>query len=270
MSLVAYVQLPEGYRDRLVDVRLEAELASLQTAQVWADHLANHATVSPQTYDGVASRLRDRISSLERWAANAEDAGRRGVLEENRGLLGSAHKRLSELFFCRARIAEDREHWLERSRGALKEASMWYAQAFAGNLSAHWLGVQQLSLEAAVHGRISRPWQWQAAFQAACVACEASVDEVWAWGSRAELHLLAPYAGERRQVADAERALAELTRRVSHADRFPLESTARQLGRYASWWTAANGFFPGTEDLAADAARVSPVGSTRRGVRPAR
>jgi hypothetical protein len=36
-------------------------------------------------------------------------------------------------------------------------------------------------------------------------------------------------------------------------DTFPLESTARQLRRYIDWWTNANGFFPGTADLAAAA-----------------
>jgi hypothetical protein len=42
MSLVAYAQLPEGYQDRLLDVRLAADLASLETAQRWADHLVEH------------------------------------------------------------------------------------------------------------------------------------------------------------------------------------------------------------------------------------
>jgi hypothetical protein len=80
---------------------------------------------------------------------------------------------------------------------------------------------------------------------------------VWACGSRAELHLLAPYAGEGRQLQEADRALAELADRLPEGGSFPVESTARQLRRYASWWTAANGFFPGTEDLAADAEAVA-------------
>ena len=37
---------------------------------------------------------------------------------------------------------------------------------------------------------------------------------------------------------------------------FPLESTERQLRRYVDWWTAANGFFPGTSDLAAEAGNL--------------
>jgi CHAT domain-containing protein len=41
-GLVAYVQIPED-DDRLVKVGLEAEMASLSTAQLWSDHLTvNH------------------------------------------------------------------------------------------------------------------------------------------------------------------------------------------------------------------------------------
>jgi hypothetical protein len=257
MSLVAYVQLPEGYIDHLLDVRLQAELASLQTAQLWADHLARRPTGSAEVFEDVAGRLRDRIANLERWAAHAERMGRSDLLEENHGLLGSAHKRLAELYFCRAGTVEHPERSLERSRRELEKSRVWYARAFAGNFSAHWLGVQQLSLEAVLHGAISQPWQWHAALQAARVACETAPDEVWGCGSRAELHLLAPYAGEGRQLEEAERALSELADRRPEVDSFPVESTARQLRRYATWWTAPNGFFPGTDDLAADAELVA-------------
>ena len=47
-----------------------------------------------------------------------------------------------------------------------------------------------------------------------------------------------------------------LVHRQTDGDTFPLESTERQLRRYVQWWTTANGFFPGTSDLAGDAASL--------------
>lgn len=255
MSLVAYVQLPEGYDERLLDVGLETELAGLRTAQRWADGLTRNADAPSQLYDRVAERLRDRIASLQRWAKLAADTHRRNVVEENEGLLGSAHKRLAEILHHRGRFEDDRERWARESREALEQARRWYELGFKQNLSAHWHGVQELSLEAVLRGRISRPWQWHTAIEAAKTACGSST-ECWAAGSRAELHLLATYAGERRQLGEAVEALLDLERRVGHGDRFPLESTARQLERYVRWWTVGNGFFPGAQDLASEAKEV--------------
>ena len=255
MSLVAYVQLPEGYHDRLIDVRLEAELASLRTAQNWADELSRLPAPPPETYERVADRLRERIASLSRWVAQPENADRSAALDENRGLLGSAYKRLAELLFDRARLGDDPEGWKAESRVALEEAHGWYGRAFEQNLSAHWLGVQQLTLEVVLDGRIAKPWQWHAALAAAETAC-ASDHEYWACGSRAELHLLAPYAGQRRQIAEAVRALREMKQRVGPTNRFPIESTARQLARYTTWWTSDNGLFANQKDLVQDAGRL--------------
>ncbi len=130
-----------------------------------------------------------------------------------------------------------------------EEARRWYELGFKENQSAHWLGVQHLSLEAVLRGSIAQPWQWQAVLGAARTACE-SAKECWAAGTRAELHLLAPCAGQQPQLGEAVAALRDLEKRVGGGDRFPLESTARQLARYASWWTSAGGFFPGAKDLA--------------------
>ncbi|MBP1647707.1 MAG: hypothetical protein H6Q30_1152 [Bacteroidetes bacterium] len=253
MSLVAYVQLPEGYADRLVDVRLEAELATLKNVQQWADYLSGQATARPDQYESVASRLGGCIASLLKWVEQPENIQRRDALVENRGLLGSAHKRLAELLFCRAKLDAELGRWENESRAALQKAWSWYERAFRENLSSHWVGVQQLSLEAVLHGKIERPWQWHTAIEASRTAC-ADVKEFWACGSLAELHLLAPYAGEQKQLAEAVEALLDLRARVREP--FPLESTARQLDRYAWWWTASNGFFPGAPDLAVDVKKV--------------
>jgi hypothetical protein len=251
MSLVGYVQLPQGYADRLVDARLEAELASLRTAQALAEDLPN-----AQAYDAVAKRLRARIASLESWVRLSENVSRKAALDENRGLIGSAYKRLAELLFKRSQLGDDQERWSSESREALEEARRWYEAGFESNLSAHWLGVQALSLAAVLDGTIGNSWQWDAALFAAEAACAQNPDEYWACGSRAELHLLASYAGRGKRVADARRAIEDLKKRLGTADPWPLESTRRQLERYTSWWTAENGFFPEGQALAEDAAEV--------------
>jgi hypothetical protein len=74
---------------------------------------------------------------------------------------------LAILYFRRARLDDDRQAWLDRSRAALAEASKWYAKAFADNLSAHWVGVQELSLDAVAHGMIRAPWRWHAGMHGA-------------------------------------------------------------------------------------------------------
>ena len=50
-----------------------------------------------------------------------------------------------------------------------------------------------------------------------------------------------------------------LVQQQPDGDRFPLESTERQLHRYVDWWTTANSFFPNTTDLAVEAGKLIQV-----------
>jgi hypothetical protein len=254
LSLVAYVQLPEGYQDQLVDVRLKAELASLETAQRWADHLVEQG-LGPEKYETVADRLQERIDQLEAWSQQPVIAARPDVRDETRGLRASAYKRLAELLARRAALDADPVAWTQRSREALEKARDCYAAAYAENLSAHWIGVQQLSLEAVLDGEIAEPWRWHAVLRAAETASNAQ-DEYWACGTRAELHLLAPYAHQDRQMDEVAAALADLLERAPKDDPFPVHATERQLRRYIDWWTAARAYFPNAEDLVDDATRA--------------
>lgn len=256
-SLVGYVRLPEGYADHLLDVRLESALASLKTIQGWSDSLVNQDGRDAALFEGAAAQLQQRIERLLEFLGESEQTTRRGVFEENLGLLGSAEKRLAEVCFARGRLGEG-AHWQQLMREALLRSRDWYRQAYRGNLSHHWTGVQQLSLEAALEGRITNPGHWHAAKAAAEIDREHGKPgaAIWALGSLAELYLLAPLAGQ-SPPADAAGAtvsqMKALVRAQPRGDTFPLESTARQFRRYVGWWTSAHGFFPGRGDLAAEA-----------------
>jgi len=259
-SLVGYVRLPEGYAEHLLDVRLESVLASLKTIQGWSDHLLTQAGNEAAPFEQVAAQLQDRIGGLLGFLQESEATGRRGVFEENLGLLGSAEKRLAEVCFARSRLG-DGAQWKQRAGEALQRSRDWYRQAYCRNLSHHWTGVQQLALEALLDGRIANPHQWHAAVAAAEIdrSSANAKDTIWALGSLAEAYLLAPLAGESPPADSAAKALAEMKALVKSQpvrDTFPLESTARQFRRYVDWWTNANGFFPGTADLAAAAGEL--------------
>ena len=228
-SLVAYVQLPEDYQDRLYEVAMQAEMASLRTAQLWSDRLVNEGITDPAAFETVAEQLRSRIASLTRYVGAGEAAPAEAARLENFGILGSAQKRYAELSFHR----DDPEG----ARVALREARRWYLRGFTTSLSHHWHGVQALSIEAALTGRIERPGQWYAAVEAA----EAD-DDIWVPGSLAELYLLAPLAGLPSALPQAEHQLAELVRRAEGP--VPIDSTRRQLDRYVRWWTRRHGYFP--------------------------
>lgn len=259
-SLVGYVRLPEGYGDHLLDVRLESALASLKTMQSWSDSLVKGGNQDTAHFDHVADQLQERIHALVRFREESEKTSRRGVFEENLGLLGSAEKRLAEVCFARSRLGDDTQ-WKRLMSEALQRSRDWYRQGYRHNLSHHWTGVQQLSLEAVLDGRLANPRHWHAAVVAAEVDREKPDprEVIWALGSLAELYLLAPLAGQSLPVDSAKGALAEMKVLVQAqlgGDTFPLESTKRQFQRYIEWWTSPNGFFPDTSDLAAEARKL--------------
>jgi hypothetical protein len=184
------------------------------------------------------------------------------VLEENLGLLGSAEKRLAEVQFKLWQI-EGAEADRAAEMQALQRSLAHYRRSFRQNLSHHWTGVQMLSLEAAMKGRIAEPKYWYAAIAAAETALENEA-EYWAAGSLLELQLLAAFAGGpvgSEAAKEQARTLAERVPADPEAGAqlpFPIESTLRQLRRFGSWWTKANGFFPGpASELGPVAAEVS-------------
>lgn len=258
-SLVAYVQLPEDYVDRQVEVGLKAELASLRTGQLWSDHIVNNNVRDPGALEKVADRLQERISNLKAFQLRHASRMSASARDENLGLLGSAEKRLAELYFRGAMLGNDRAMWMSRSEQALVEARGWYGKAFVKNLSHHWSGVQALALEAVLTGHLSRVGHWYAAKEAA----EADFDDPenrekwWAAGSLAELFLLGRLAGVAGLLDEAKSRLGDLIATANEANyAFPIESTERQLKRYTTWWTKENGYFGDAPDLSAEAEQL--------------
>ena len=258
-SVVAYVRLPEGYAEHLPAVRLEAVLTSLKAVQSWSDDLIKSDTVDPARFERLADMLRGNLKRLESFL-DGPDKLPPGVREENLGLLGSAEKRLAELYFeCGQRSVGD--GWKQPMLEALERSRTWYRKGFDSNLSHHWTGVQFLSLEAVLSGKVQDPNRWSAAVLAAQLSAQKD-GEIWAWGSLAELYLIASAAGLGFQMDRAERAILELKDRVAkpgNGDRFPLESMARQLRRYSGWWTAAHGFVAVDPELSSRAAQLADI-----------
>lgn len=267
MSLVGYVRLPpEGYADHLAEFGLRLELQLLQAAQVRADLLAREHV----TRDEFAALERDLYRRLESLAGRqARLANRRDLIDECCGLRASAYKRLAELLFERGRRFEDRraDDW-QASKRALHDALSAYRTAYEANLQSHWLGVQQLSLEVVLNGRLACADDWTLVARSARLARDANRNDgaldYWSCGTLTELALLAPYAGRPRDVAAARAAAALLVERARVAgDQFAVASTRRQIDRYVRWWTTAHGFFPAgggpAGDLSSDAREVLHV-----------
>jgi hypothetical protein len=257
LSLVGYVRLPpEGYAEHLDVVGLKMELRMLEAAQSQADRLSRDGG-SRAAFADVEARLQARLDSLQDRKARLSH--RTALLEECLGLEASAYKRLAELLFQSGRHnADAREDDWRRSRDSLTASLDRYRSAYESNLQSHWLGVQRLSLEAVLAGAASLPGDWLFTRRAAEIAADRRVrGAYWSHGTLAELFLLAPCAGQPR---DLERAKAALTRLMAGAraadDAFAIESTRRQLRRYVQWWTNAHGYFPGRDDLSRDAEQL--------------
>ena len=273
VSMVAYVWLPAGYSDYLLDVRLKNQLAALETASKHANYLLDNNITDGAEYDQVTDRLQRRIKRLEDLLEEHKAVDRRRkneIIQENAGLLGSAYKRLAELLANRANVDPNGPaRWREESRVALTKARDVYQQGFRQNPAHHWTGVQYLALDAVLTGSISSLADWYACYVAATAQRDNSEtsesDRVWALGSVMELCLLGPLnpalafpvAGDAAALTDlSQRVRAEKNKKI-FPNTFPIDSTHRQLTRYASWWTKANSFFSAREsDLSGEAKKL--------------
>ena len=158
LSLVAYVRLPpEGYAAYLEEVGLQAELGLLDAAQARADALIKSGGDLP-LFDDVERLVRDRLQTL---SSRRMTLTRKELADESCGLEASAYKRLAELLFLRGlkHPAQRAADW-PASRQALQESLDAYRAAYEINLGNHWLGMQQMTLEAVLTGRVARADDW--------------------------------------------------------------------------------------------------------------
>ncbi len=247
LSMVAYVQLPERYSDLRLETTLQAEIGMLETASRWAGALERIGNPDPSLVQRTENALQKRIQSLQRLRERHRTVELKpSVQEQMIGLLASAHKRLAQFLFDRGA--------LEESIDILRKSRDHYRDAYRGNFTQHWTGVQWLSLEAVLNGIIERPFYWEEFRNVAKAELEERESEFWACGTVAELCLLAPLAGKGSKIEEGIETLELMKKRVPPDDPFPIEATRRQLRRYTKWWTRANGFFKDRDsDLKEDA-----------------
>jgi len=118
--------------------------------------------------------------------------------------------------------------------------------------------MQQLALDAALNGVVSRPADYAIVERAAEIATDS--EAYWAYGTLTELALLAPKAGRPRDLDRAKQNAAKLVESADKAGQtYPIQSTRRQINRYVRWWTNPNGFFPDGQDLGEDSREIVAV-----------
>jgi CHAT domain-containing protein len=244
LSMVSYVRLPEGYADRLAETVLRTELALLKAVQNEIDALILEPDES--RIAGAEARLNERIGSLEQQLQDIP-ADEIALRQECEGLLASAHKRLAEMYFGCGRP--------ELSRPQLELALEHYRTGFRLDIHNHWLGAQQLALEAVLEGKFAKPEHWAAVMLGAQFDVESNPKEYWALGTIAEMQLLRHLAGHPADPDAVSQALATLRERAGE-EQFAIESTRRQFARYAGWWTCDNAFFPNCTDLRRQATEI--------------
>ena len=244
-ALVGYVQLEPGFEESHTDLQLRAALQRLRALSKAAERAAANLAA-----DTDHSRLWATLTAIRTLLDDLADRACSPSQEaERRGLLASSLKREAEAWYRLEQASEGAQADEARTRGreALEEMRTAYRRAANLSRDDHWTWTQSLACELLATGsgeRRARDWvtAWSAASDAVEKgteqACPAGlVNAAWAHGSLAELALLGPSHGQPEGEAEALQHLDEL-RRLSDALGAPylVESTARQLARYATWW----------------------------------
>jgi hypothetical protein len=269
LSLVGYVRLPpEGYAAYLDEVGLRVELRLLEAAYARADRLSAAGGGERSAFASAEQDVRARLQSLK--ARKQRLANRKDLLDECCGLEASAYKRLAELLFIRGlQHPGQRDADWAASREALTASLDAYRTSYESDLRSHWLGVQQLALDAVLN-RQSHADDWAMVQRSAETARDVAIrkgpdvpqgqEAYWAYGTLTELALLDPAPDRKRNIDRAKTFAAQLVASAQKAgETFPIQSTRRQLNRYVRWWTREHGFFASGEDLSAGAGEILAV-----------
>ena len=241
ISLVSYIRLPEGYNDYLYKVTLSLEMQKMKSAKNKTDALLLKAEIEDDDFAGVKFDLTTSIAALEKkFKEIEEDPKYQNEALENLGLLGSAYKRLAELyFFMRFRKKKDT---IADEKDALQKALQYYKKASQRNLSHHWSVVQYISLDIILNKELSDADYWYTARSAANLAIADNKDDVYAYGSLLELFFLdaSPEEHNEALINKTLTGMIDACNKVQQGT-YSLETTWSQLNRYKTWWIPANG-----------------------------
>jgi hypothetical protein len=242
ISLVSYIRLPEGYKDYLYKVVLSLEMQNLKSAKGKADALLLKNEVTDDDVIEVITSLKNSIAALEKkLKVIKSDPRYQNETLENLGLLGSAFKRLAELYFIMRQLKKIET--TEDEKKALSQSLEYYKKASDTNLSHHWSLVQYISLDIVLNKQLSDEDYWFTARKATKQAIAENEHDVWAYGSLLELLFLDPSSMNQNQPL-IDKALTDLENACYKAKEgtYALETTWCQLNRYKTWWTPGNGY----------------------------
>ncbi len=261
ISLVAYIQLPAQYNEYLERLKLKIQLAQVNVLKKWAEHVIHQSGLNEQSIGLVREQFHTHINSVKEYYNTVikEGVKEKYTIEEMTGLLGSAYKSLSEVEFHYAQVSDEDDDDLPLS--SLEKACEYYESGFNYNYSAHWNGIQYISLKVVITGRLEEPFYWEIVEFMAKKAVE-NPDEYWAYGTLTELYLVASVALGKSMMQESGKAMLNFIERLSDNDdqEFALNSLRRQLKKYTNWWTLENGYFPGcSADLSRDAKELLMV-----------
>jgi hypothetical protein len=242
VSLVAYVRLPENYYDELNHVSLKCMMQNLTYLKSKTDEYLEKSKFVKDDFLDSMYGLSDCVKSLdEKLEEIKNDSKYQEEALENIGLLGSAYKRMAELYFIGAKIKDPVTEADIESKKALQKSLEYYRLACQKNLSHHWSLVQFLSLDVILNGQISDMGYWHAARTSIRNSTTVNPTDGWTYGSLIELLLLQTSSEEdKEEVSTAINTLIKIAKEEKNS--FLLESTWSQLNRYKIWWNSDNGF----------------------------
>jgi hypothetical protein len=258
-SLVAYARFPDDINEQLADARLKAQFGSMKIANAWVDHVFRHWSSleeaqkqrALQELDVRLTKSIDALSTLlDPQNAFESMLPTESLQAEHLGLLGSAYKRKAEYLF---RLIElhpgDREELIKQSAEALNAAKLYYYSGLDADATNHWTAMQYLSLRGISEGSLKTDIRlWYVISDMAerderkARKEQREADEIWAWGTQAELYLLQPMTKDDPTEAEIKESITkagEYIQKMAAADakyKGAKESTARQLERYMHWW----------------------------------
>ena len=159
ISLVSYIRLPEGYNEYLFQASLRLLASELKYIRLQTEEYLNKNGINEDAFLTNRRLLLDSITLLEDKMKQIRGNKKYEREElENLGLLGSAYKRMAELYFIKMKINGQKTlEEITEQRNFLIKALGFYKQACDKNLSHHWSIVQYLSLDIVLNGKVTFP-----------------------------------------------------------------------------------------------------------------